>query len=91
MILKYHDSAPLNTVCCHQEWEEWGVTQLQLATVDFNNAPSQEMLRRGLEFSEEMNVNENSVYVHCKAGQGRSTTLVDCHLIKVLTDAIIFR
>lgn len=65
-----------------QEWSDWGVTQLQLATIDFNNAPSQEMLQRGVEFIEEMNVHEKSVYVHCKAGRGRSTTLVACYLMK---------
>ena len=69
--------------CFLQDWAEWGVTQLQLATVDFNNAPSQEMLRRGVEFIEKMNLCENSVYVHCKAGRGRSTTLVACYLMKV--------
>lgn len=66
-----------------QEWAEWGVVQLQLATIDFNNAPSQEMLQRGVGFIEKMNRNENSVYVHCKAGRGRSTTLVACYLMKV--------
>lgn len=65
-----------------QEWAEWGVTQLQLPTVDFNNAPSQEMLKKGVEFIEDMNLSENSVYVHCKAGRGRSTTLVACYLMK---------
>jgi len=66
-----------------QEWAEWGVTQLQLATIDFNNAPSQEMLQRGVGFIEKMNRNKESVYVHCKAGRGRSTTLVACYLMKV--------
>ena len=66
-----------------QEWASWGVTQLHLATVDFNNAPSQEMLRKGVEFIEEMNQNQNSVYVHCKAGRGRSATLATCYIMKV--------
>ena len=74
----------LNFFCCpQQEWAEWGVTQLQLSTVDFNNAPSQEMIQRGVAFIEEMNENEKTVYVHCKAGRGRSTTLVACYLMKV--------
>ena len=47
----------------------------------FNNAPFQEMLRRGVEFIEEMNVNENSVCVQCNAGRGRSTTLVACYSV----------
>ena len=71
--------------CPQQEWAEWGVTQLQLSTVDFNNAPSQEMIQRGVAFIEEMNQNENTVYVHCKAGRGRSTTLVACYLMKVFS------
>ena len=66
-----------------QEWAEWGVTQLQLATIDFNNAPSQEMLWKGVGFIEKMDKKKNSVYVHCKAGRGRSTTLVACYLMKV--------
>ena len=72
-----------------QEWAEWGVTQLQLATIDFNNAPSQAMLQRGVGFIEKMNRNDNSVYVHCKAGRGRSTTLVACYLMKVESTIII--
>ena len=80
IFLVQHNSFCLFT---GQEWAEWGVTQLQLATIDFNNAPSQEMLWKGVGFIEKMNTNSKSVYVHCKAGRGRSTTLVACYLMKV--------
>ena len=62
----------------------WGVEQLCLETVDFNNAPSHDMLNKGVEFIEDMKQQGSSVYVHCKAGRGRSATLVACYLMKVL-------
>ncbi|XP_031559778.1 phosphatidylglycerophosphatase and protein-tyrosine phosphatase 1-like [Actinia tenebrosa] len=68
-----------------EEWSAWGVTQLRLETVDFNNAPPQEMLKKGVEFLEDMTSKGNTVYVHCKAGRGRSTTLVACYLMKKMS------
>ncbi|EDO40641.1 predicted protein, partial [Nematostella vectensis] len=65
-----------------QEWFAWGVTQLRLATVDFGNAPSFAQLLEGVKFIEDMRSKGDSVYVHCKAGRGRSTTLVACYLMK---------
>ncbi|KAK3697921.1 hypothetical protein QZH41_013010 [Actinostola sp. cb2023] len=66
-----------------EEWSLWGVKHLCLATVDFNNAPPQEMLQRGVNFLEDMQSEGSTVYVHCKAGRGRSATLVACYLMKV--------
>ena len=67
-----------------QDWADWGVDQLRLRTVDFNNVPSQEKLKAGVEFIEETKQSGKSVYVHCKAGRGRSATLVACYLMKVM-------
>ncbi|EDO45204.1 predicted protein, partial [Nematostella vectensis] len=66
-----------------EEWSEWGVKQLRLATVDFGNAPSLDNLSEGVKFIEEIRSKGDSVYVHCKAGRGRSATLVACYLMKV--------
>ena len=59
------------------------MTQVQLETVDFNNAPSPEKIEEGLKFIEKIKQEGHSVYVHCKAGRGRSATLVACYLMKV--------
>ena len=73
--------------CC-REWD-WhgelyrrkGIEQLHLPTLDFF-APSIEDCRRGVAFIRERSAKNETVYVHCKAGKGRSTTVVLCYLVK---------
>ena len=64
-----------------QGWASLGVKFLQLPTTDIFSAPSQEKLRRGVEFIRETAGEGGSVYVHCKAGRTRSATLVAAYLI----------
>lgn len=75
-----------------QKWEKAGVKFLQLPTTDIFETPSQEKLKRGVEFingfvhccsSPPSNTPKPSVYVHCKAGRTRSATLVACYLMLV--------
>lgn len=54
--------------------------QLYLPTVDFT-APSLEHIEQGVKFIEKHAQAGNLVYVHCKAGRGRSATVVICWLI----------
>ena len=70
-----------------QDWNSLGVKQLRLPTVDFDNAPSIPQIKKGLEFIEHFIEKGESVYVHCKAGRGRSVVLVMCYLIKVRLQA----
>jgi len=59
---------------------EHGIVQLHLPTRDYD-CPSEADLLRGAAFmSEQINAGRQ-IYVHCKAGRGRSAALVLCFLI----------
>ena len=60
---------------------EAGLTQLHLPTIDFT-APNYEDVVRGVAFIREHAERGEKVYVHCKAGRGRSATLVLCWLME---------
>ncbi|KAJ0066661.1 hypothetical protein NL108_016765 [Boleophthalmus pectinirostris] len=66
-----------------QEWQEVGVEQLRLSTVDLVGVPSLEHLHRGVEFAVRHREQGHSVYVHCKAGRCRSATVAAAYLIRV--------
>ena len=58
------------------------MTQHWFETVDFQ-PPSVPAIQQGLEVIEEVRGRGNSVYLHCKAGKGRSAVVAACYLIKV--------
>jgi atypical dual specificity phosphatase len=72
--------------CCEeykgpvQAYERAGIVQLRLPTIDFV-APTLEDAERGAAFIQERVEQGESVYVHCKAGRGRSATIALCWLI----------
>ena len=59
---------------------ESGITQLYLPTIDFTS-PSLEDVQTGVEFIEDNHSQGHAVFVHCKAGRGRSATIVLCWLM----------
>ena len=64
------------------------MTQYWFETVDFK-PPSLPTIQEGLTIIEQMKANGHSVYVHCKAGKGRSAVVVACYLIKVQLNIFI--
>lgn len=64
-----------------EEYERLGIEQLYLPTVDFL-PPSFEAINRAVDFIDRHRAAGHAVYVHCKAGRGRSATIVLCWLMR---------
>lgn len=63
-----------------EHYKTAGIEVLSLPTVDFT-APSIEHIREGVRFIRDQVARGRKVYVHCKAGRGRSATVVMCYLV----------
>ena len=60
--------------------ERQGIRQLHLPTIDYT-VPTAEDLVRGMRFTAQQVADGRAVYLHCKAGRGRSAILAVCHLM----------
>ncbi|XP_061337009.1 phosphatidylglycerophosphate phosphatase PTPMT1 [Gastrolobium bilobum] len=58
-----------------------GIDHLVLPTRDYCFAPSLHDICRAVDFIHENALSGRTTYVHCKAGRGRSTTIVICYLV----------
>ena len=65
-----------------QEWDDIGVERSWFSTVDYR-PPSLASIREGLEVISEHKLRNECVYIHCKAGRGRSALVASCYLMKV--------
>lgn len=59
-----------------------GIEHLVIPTRDYLFAPSNDDICKAVKFIHENASCGKSTYVHCKAGRGRSTTIVLCYLVK---------
>ena len=65
-----------------QDWQAAHIKHYIIETADFTPL-SQESIRKGVDFIKENILDNNGhVYVHCKAGKGRSATIVICYLLQ---------
>lgn len=70
----------LNTPVSEEDWRAAGVQQKIFAVEDFNR-PTPEQFDEACKFIDEQMAQNNTVYVHCKAGRGRSCAVVCCYLV----------
>ena len=52
--------------------------------MDYDSAPTVDEIEKAVAFIKTFREKQQSVYVHCKAGRGRSAFLVVCYLVKVI-------
>jgi atypical dual specificity phosphatase len=62
------------------EYEAAGIEQLHVPTIDFTS-PKLQDVERAVRFIAKHVAQEHTVYIHCKAGRGRSATIALCWLI----------
>ena len=62
------------------QYEQAGIEQFRVPTTDFT-PPTVESIKSSLAFIERHAARGGKVYVHCKAGRGRSATVAICYLI----------
>lgn len=63
------------------DWTDRQIDHLLIATPDFHPI-SLDQIDCGVEFMRAAIQQKKVIYVHCKAGRGRSTTMVICYLLK---------
>lgn len=84
-LLEPHEYNQSNLYGCPAkkvDWEQSGIEHFIIDTPDFTPL-SQENIQKGVEFLRKIiQDNKGHVYVHCKAGAGRSATIVICYLMQ---------
>ena len=78
---EYTDNSLLTQPVTPQDWKALDVPQKIIHSPDIKPL-SQETILTSLKFIEDQIDRKHKVYVHCKAGKGRSATVVICYFIK---------
>ncbi|KAK4794524.1 hypothetical protein SAY86_012518 [Trapa natans] len=73
---------PYETLVPTALYHAYGIEHLVIPTRDYCFAPSLFNICQAVEFLHKNASRGQTTYVHCKAGRGRSTTIVICYLVK---------
>ncbi|KAF3448290.1 hypothetical protein FNV43_RR09003 [Rhamnella rubrinervis] len=73
---------PYETLVPTSLYHAYGIDHLVLPTRDYCFAPSLSDICHAVDFIHENASCGQTTYVHCKAGRGRSTTIVICYLVQ---------
>ncbi|CAL9213237.1 unnamed protein product [Arabidopsis halleri] len=73
---------PFETLVPSSLYHAHGINHLVIPTRDYLFAPSVSDICQAVDFIHKNASSGKTTYVHCKAGRGRSTTIVICYLVK---------
>ncbi|KAJ1258054.1 hypothetical protein BS78_10G044800 [Paspalum vaginatum] len=73
---------PFETLVPSSMYQSRGIDHLVIPTRDYMFAPSLVDINRAVDFIHRNASCGKITYIHCKAGRGRSTTVVLCYLVK---------
>lgn len=73
---------PYETLVPTALYKAYGINHLVIPTRDYCFAPSLHSICQAVEFIHKNASCGRTTYVHCKAGRGRSTTIVICYLVQ---------
>ncbi|KAL3613696.1 hypothetical protein CASFOL_041770 [Castilleja foliolosa] len=73
---------PYETLVPTSLYHDHKIEHLVIPTRDYLFAPSHSDISQAVEFIHDNALCGKTTYVHCKAGRGRSTTIVLCYLVK---------
>lgn len=73
---------PFETLVPSSMYQSRGIDHLVLPTRDYMFAPSLVDINQAVDFIHRNASSGKITYIHCKAGRGRSTTIVLCYLVK---------
>ena len=80
-VLTMNEDHELEFSVSREEWSKLGVEVMQIPIKDYTGVASLEQLKKGVDFINTHRSQNQSVYVHCKAGRYRSALMVACYLI----------
>jgi atypical dual specificity phosphatase len=78
---EWESKGPMSSPVQPEDWLQRKVIHHHIHAKDFV-ALNMEQIQRGVNFIHNQVQKGNRVYVHCKAGRGRSATVVACYLLK---------
>lgn len=79
-VLTLNEDHELEYSIPKSEWNNLGIDYLQIQVRDYVGVASLDQLKAGVEFIKKHKSQNETVYVHCKAGRYRSALMVACYL-----------
>lgn len=73
---------PFSDPVTPDDWKDLSIAEHKIIEAKDFEVPTDEQIKEGVNFIEQQTRKGKTLYVHCKAGKGRSAIIVACYLLK---------